>query len=91
MKQKIIDFFKFKWFVESNRPYHFAVLFVAGLVASFDAVVGISGAIEMKDWMWNGKKGGIFGWVKGNGFDWIDFAVSVLGGIAGRLVRMAIL
>lgn len=73
----------FKWLTESNRPKHILVGFLIGLAFGItDAFVAATTA-EVKDWLWNGQKGGIFGWVKGNGFDWLDFAATMIGGAIG--------
>lgn len=87
MIQKIIDFFKFKWLLESNRTKHLVVVFFIGLVLGLPAAFAAATTAEFKDWMWGGKKGGIFGWLKGNGFDWLDFLASMIGGALGWLLR----
>lgn len=84
---KIKDFFKFKWLLESNRPKHIVVVFAIGLVLGLPAAFAAAATAEFKDWMWTGEKGGIFGWLKGNGFDWLDFLASMIGGVLGWLLR----
>lgn len=91
MKDKIIKFLKFTWILESNRPWHFIIVFFIGLLMSMDAVIAASATAEFKDWLWHGKKGGTFGWVYGNGFDWLDFLASMFGGILGHVVKLMLL
>lgn len=81
----------FKWLTESNRPKHIGVGFFIGLTLGVVAAFTAAASAEMKDWLWNGKRGGTFGWVKGNGFDWLDFIATMIGGIAGALFRYLVL
>lgn len=81
----------FKWLTESNRPKHILVGFFIGLTLGVVAAFTAAASAEMKDWLWNGKRGGTFGWVKGNGFDWLDFIATMIGGIAGALFRYFVL
>lgn len=73
----------FQWVLESNRPKHIAVGFLLGFILGMEAVFVASATAEIKDWMWNGKKGGTLGWLSGNGFDWLDFIATMMGGIVG--------
>lgn len=88
MKRQIIEFFKFAWILESNRPWHFIIVCFIGLLMSMDAVIVASATAEFKDWLWNGKKGGTLGWIYGNGFDWLDFTASMLGGCFGYCMQI---
>ncbi len=81
----------FKWLLESNRPKHMLVGFLIGLFLGISAAFAAAASAEMKDWLWNGKRGGSFGWLKGNGFDWLDFAATMIGGIVGFSIRLMIL
>ena len=81
----------FKWLTESNRPKHIVVGFFIGLTLGVVAAFVTAASAEMKDWLWNGKRGGTFGWIKGNGFDWLDFIATMIGGIAGALFRYLVL
>lgn len=81
----------FKWLLESNRPKHMLVGFLIGLFLGLSAAFAASVSAEMKDWLWNGKRGGTFGWIRGNGFDWLDFAATMIGGIIGFSIRLIIL
>lgn len=80
----------FKWLLESNRPKHILVGFAIGATLGVSAVFAAAASAEVKDWLWNGKQGGTFGWVKGNGFDWLDFATTMIGGVAGCGFRLFI-
>ena len=81
----------FKWLLESNRPKHMLVGFLIGLFLGLSSAFAAAASAEMKDWLWNGKRGGVFGWLKGNGFDWLDFAATMIGGLAGFSFRLMIL
>lgn len=78
----------FKWLLESNRPKHIIVGFLIGLAFGFDGAFVAAASAETKDWLCNGARGGKLGWLKGNGFDWLDFATTMLGGIVGALIRL---
>ena len=77
----------FKWLLESNRPKHILIGFIIGVTLGIDASFAAAASAEMKDWMWNGKQGGTFGWAKGNGFDWLDFAATMIGGVIGTALH----
>lgn len=77
----------FKWLTESNRPKHIIVGFFIGLIFGITGAFIAAASAEVKDWMWNGQKGGVFGWIKGNGFDWLDFAATMIGGAIGFGIR----
>lgn len=81
----------FKWLRESNRPKHIIVGFLIGLAFGFDGAFVAAASAETKDWLWNGARGGKLGWLKGNDFDWLDFAATILGGIIGALIRLLIM
>lgn len=81
----------FKWLLESNRPKHMLVGFAIGLTLGLSAAFAAAASAEMKDWLWNGKRGGIFGWIRGNGFDWLDFAATMLSGAVGALFHYLVL
>lgn len=80
----------FKWLLESNRPKHILVGFIVGFTLGIDATFTAAASAEFKDWLWNGKRGGMFGWVRGNGFDWLDFWATMIGGVIGCLPRYLI-
>lgn len=80
----------FKWLLESNRPKHILVGFLIGMTLGISAAFAAAASAEMKDWLWNGKCGGTFGWIRGNGFDWLDFAATMIGGLVGFGVHQLI-
>lgn len=77
----------FKWLLESNRPKHILVGFIISVTLGVGAAFAAAASAEMKDWMWNGKRGGTFGWLKGNGFDWLDFTATMIGGVIGTALH----
>lgn len=81
----------FKWLLESNRPKHILVGFVIGITLGLTAVFAAAASAEMKDWLWNGQRGGTFGWIRGNGFDWLDFLATMIEGVIGFLLHYLIL
>lgn len=81
----------FKWLLKSNRPAHIIVGFFICLAFGVDGAFVAAISAETKDWLWNGVRGGKLGWLKGNGFDWLDFAATMLGGIVGALIRLLIM
>lgn len=80
----------FKWLLESNRPKHILVGFLIGMIFGVSAAFAAAASAEMKDWLWNGKRGGAFGWIRGNGFDWLDFVATMIGGLVGFGVHQLI-
>lgn len=78
------------WFCQSHRWAHFCGGLVLGLVCGIDAAVAVAAAMEFKDcqhcrlnspysidfrrWDWRA-------------WDWWDFAVTVVGGLIGSVVR----
>lgn len=77
----------FKWLLESNRPKHILVGFIIGVILGISAAFAAAASAEVKDWLWGGKRGGAFGWIKGNGFDWLDLAATMIGGVVGGLLH----
>lgn len=74
--KKIIE-----WFKASNRIQHLGLGFVAGLFPSswYDATVlgvGMSGALEFKDYQWGGKP------------DLVDFILTFAGVMSGYGARV---
>lgn len=72
-----------EWLKSSNRWKHVAGGIVIGLGADDNycaayAGIGVAAALELKDKLWGGK------------WDWIDFGLTVVGVVAGRLIKIAI-
>lgn len=80
----------FKWLLESNHPKHVLVGFLIGITLGISAVFAAAATAEIKDWMWNGKQGGTWGWIRGNGFDWLDFISTMIGGVIGFGIKILI-
>ena len=73
-----------KWFKESNRWKHFIFgiligLFSYGWYCAAYAGIGVASALELKDKLWGGK------------WDWIDWAMTMAGGLIGQAVQAGIL
>ena len=81
----------FKWLLESYRPKHLIVGILIGLAFGLNCVFVAATTAEVKDWLWNGAKGGRLGWLAGNGFDWLDFSATMIGGFVGALIRLLIM
>ena len=60
---------------QSHRLHHLVGGFGVGVVCGMDAAVAVAAALEFKDYQWGGKP------------DWIDFALTVAGGVLGSFVR----
>ena len=72
------------WFKASNRWKHLGLGYLAGWGAddwycAIYAGIGVSGALEFKDWQWGGKP------------DWIDFTLTFAGFCLGYLTRSLVL
>lgn len=72
------------WFKVSNRWKHLicGVLIGVGANSVYCAVyagIGVASALEFKDKLWGGK------------WDWIDWALTVIGVAIGCLIRIGIL
>ena len=76
--------------LESNRTKHLAVGFIIGFTFGYNAAIAAGAAAEFKDWTYSGYKGGKFGFMYGNGFDWLDLAATALGGLAGHITSSII-
>lgn len=81
----------FKWLHESDRHKHLIVGFLIGLAFGMNCAFVAGITAEVKDWLWNGAKGGRLGWLKGNGFDWLDLTATMIGGFAGAMIRLLIM
>ena len=77
----------YKWILTSNRPKHIGAGFLIGATAGIVCALLVAAAVEIKDWCWKGHHGGFFGWIKGNGFDWLDFVATIIGGTLGAVVH----
>lgn len=69
---------KTKWFFESNRPKHFKIGILTGLIGTILCTAGAAIGAEYKDKQY------------GNAFDWLDVLATMLGGIVGQLLQIII-
>lgn len=72
------------WFLKSNRWKHlvFGILIGFGANGWYCAEyvgLGVAGALELKDKLWGGK------------WDWIDFALTIVGVNIGYTIRYSVL
>lgn len=75
----------FGWMIESNRGYHICAGYIIGAIFGIIPVIIAALSVEFKDWQWNGGKG----WpVTKNGFDWLDVAATIIGGLLGLLIAL---
>lgn len=67
------------WMTESNRQKHFLYAIPIGLILTILTVAGCALGMEFKDWQY------------GNEFDWLDIAATMLGGLIGQIIQIAII
>lgn len=67
------------WFKRSNRWKHLLYGFLVSIIAGFAFTLGCAAGMEFKDRAWGGK------------WDWIDFGLTVAGGLAGLALRLTII
>lgn len=69
----------FKWFSESNRYKHFIFAIPIGIIFSILCVLGVASGLEFKDKFY------------GNEWDWIDWGMTMFGGIIGQCIQVMII
>lgn len=67
------------WFKQSNRWKHLLYGFLVSIIAGFAFTIGCAAGMEFKDRLYGGK------------WDWIDFGLTVAGGLAGLALRLTII
>lgn len=67
------------WLNESNRWKHLIGGMVLGMLLTVFAAIGAAGGMEFKDKEYGGK------------WDWIDFGLTVLGGVVGQMIVVVVL
>lgn len=68
-----------EWFKQSNRWKHLLYGFLVSVIAGFAFTLGCAAGMEFKDRAWGGK------------WDWVDFGLTVAGGLAGLVLRLTII
>lgn len=68
-----------EWFKQSNRWKHLLYGFLVSIIAGFAFTIGCAAGMEFKDKQTGGK------------WDWIDFGLTVAGGLAGLALRLTII
>lgn len=68
-----------EWFKQSNRWKHLVGGFAVGLCAGILSSVIAGACLEYKDKAWGGK------------WDWIDFGLTVAGGIIGGVIHIIVI
>lgn len=67
------------WLLVSNRWKHLCGGFILGLFLTVLCSLGCAGGMEYKDKAWGGR------------WDWVDFALTVAGGVAGQAVQVLVI
>ena len=71
------------WLLESNRWKHLCGGFVLGVLLTVLCALGCAGGMEYKDVAYHKND-----W---HYFDWVDFALTIAGGVVGQAVQLAII
>lgn len=66
------------WLKESNRMKHLLFAIPIGFLFTILCVLGVASGMELKDRMY------------GNKWDWLDWIATMLGGLIGQIVHIAI-
>lgn len=66
------------WFKQSNRWKHLLYGFLVSIIAGLNFTLGCAAGMEFKDHLHGGK------------WDWIDFGLTIAGGLAGSAIRLTI-
>lgn len=66
------------WFKQSNRWKHLLYGFLVSIIAGLNFTLGCAAGMEFKDRLHGGK------------WDWIDFGLTIAGGLAGSAIRLMI-
>lgn len=64
---------------KSNRMKHFLYAIPCGLLFTILFVAGLATGMEFKDKAWGGK------------WDWLDLLATLLGGLVGQIIQIAII
>lgn len=63
------------WLTKSNRPKHLLYAIPVGLLFTILCVLGLASGMEFKDSKW----------------DWLDWTATMLGGLIGQALQIAII
>lgn len=67
------------WLKESNRPKHLLYAIIPACLFTFLFAAGLAVGMEFKDKQY------------GNKFDWLDIAVTLIGGLIGQVLQILII
>ena len=67
------------WLKTSNHWKHLCGGFVLGVLLTVLCALGCAGGMEYKDKAWGGR------------WDWVDFALTVAGGLLGQAVQVLVI
>lgn len=70
------SFSTMKWLLESNRLKHLLYAIPIGAALTILCVIGVASGMEFKDKQYGGK------------WDWLDWAVTIIGGTIGQIVQI---
>ena len=68
-----------KWLLKSNRLKHFLYAIPIGFIFTILCVLGVATSLEYKDVLYGGK------------WDWIDWLLTITGGIIGQAIQILII
>lgn len=68
-----------KWLLKSNRLKHFLYAIPIGFIFTILCVLGVATSLEYKDILYGGK------------WDWIDWLLTITGGIIGQAIQLLII
>ena len=68
-----------KWLLKSNRLKHLLYAIPIGFIFTILCVLGVATSLEYKDILYGGK------------WDWIDWLLTITGGIIGQAIQLLII
>lgn len=68
-----------KWLLNSNRLKHLLYAIPIGFIFTILCVLGVATSLEYKDVLYGGK------------WDWIDWLLTIVGGIIGQAIQLLII
>ena len=67
------------WLQESNRQKHLLYAIPVGFLFTILCVIGVASGMEFKDKQYGGK------------WDWLDWIVTIIGGIIGQVLQIGLI